>query len=468
MHPHYYNAVEFTDYLNKTVNKINKENKEVYICGDFNFDLLKYDIVNHCQEFCNTMSSNGYLPHITIPTRITDSSMTIIDNIYTNTFSNNIFSGNILAKIADHLSQFISIQRMKPDLYKSKTFKGVYKNFNEDSYLNDLARQCWGSHIPDVNNKYTEFITKLEECTNSHVPIRELSRKEQKIKNKPWITNFILKKITHRNRLFVKKKRNPNNADLKMAYNLFRNSVTRDIKASKRNYYASYFENCKNNMKKTWKGIREIINTKSSMSCISHIYHNGQTITEPITIANTFNNFFTSIGQSINDSIPQTNINPLSYLTNRIDVEVQKIIYSLNNSKYSGPLSIPIKLLKIAAPLIIPPLTDLINLSFETGSFPDEIKVTIVIPVHKAGSKLDINNYRPISLLYYIISVFSKIFEKIMHARLSIFLEEHNIIYTSQFGFQKIILPYIHLLKLLKTSDHVLKTKIMVVEYSLT
>ena len=79
--------------------------------------------MNHCQEFYNTMSSNGYAPHITIPTRITDSSMTIIDNIYTNTFSNNIFSGNILAEIADHLPQFISIQRMKPDLYKSKTFK---------------------------------------------------------------------------------------------------------------------------------------------------------------------------------------------------------------------------------------------------------------------------------------------------------------------------------------------------------
>ena len=77
----------------------------MYICGDF--DLLKYDTVNHCQEFYNTMSSNGYLPHITIPTRITDSSMTIIDNIYTNTSSNNIFSGNILAKIADHLPQFI-------------------------------------------------------------------------------------------------------------------------------------------------------------------------------------------------------------------------------------------------------------------------------------------------------------------------------------------------------------------------
>ena len=125
-HPHYHNAVEFIDYVNKSANKINKENKEVYICGDFNFDLLKYENVNHCQEFYNTMTCNGYLPHITIPTRITDSSMTIIDNMYTNTFSNNILSGNILAKIADHLPQFISIQRKKPDLKKKlKSTKGI-------------------------------------------------------------------------------------------------------------------------------------------------------------------------------------------------------------------------------------------------------------------------------------------------------------------------------------------------------
>ena len=104
--------------------------------------------------------------------------------------------------------------------------------------------------------------------------------------------------------------------------------------------------------------------------------------------------------------------------------EVQKIMFSLDDSKSSGPLSIPIKLLKIAAPVIIPPLTDLINLTFKTGSFPDKIKIAIVIPVHKSGSKLDVNNYHPISLL----SVFSKIIEKIMHARLSAFLEENNII----------------------------------------
>ena len=74
------------------------------------------------------MACHGYLPHITIPTPVTDSSMTIIDSIYTNTFSNNILSGNMLAKIADHLPQFISIQRKKPDLKKTKICKRDYKD----------------------------------------------------------------------------------------------------------------------------------------------------------------------------------------------------------------------------------------------------------------------------------------------------------------------------------------------------
>ena len=64
-------------------------------------------------------------------------------------------------------------------------------------------------------------------------PIRELSRKEQKLKNKPWINKLILKTITRRNKLFVRKKRDPNNPNLRKAYNRFRNSVKRDINASK-------------------------------------------------------------------------------------------------------------------------------------------------------------------------------------------------------------------------------------------
>ena len=64
------------------------------------------------------MASNGYLPQITMPTRLTDTTMSIIDNIYTNTFTEDIFSGNIIIQIADHLLQFISANQKHSKSHK--------------------------------------------------------------------------------------------------------------------------------------------------------------------------------------------------------------------------------------------------------------------------------------------------------------------------------------------------------------
>ena len=71
------------------------------------------------QEFYNLMTSHGFIPQITLPTRITDSSMTLIDNIYSDMLLNNTFSGNIIIGIADHLLQFVSIDNSKIEYNKS-------------------------------------------------------------------------------------------------------------------------------------------------------------------------------------------------------------------------------------------------------------------------------------------------------------------------------------------------------------
>ena len=122
---------------------------------------------------------------------------------------------------------------------------------------------------------------------------------------------------------------------------------------------------------------------------------------------------------------------PTSHLKNRINTdfiiahtsneELMNIILLLDENKSSGPASILVKLLKIALPAIINPLCKLINHYFITGIFPDAVKITKVIPILKAGSTQDVNNYRSISLL----SIFSKIIEKLMHMRLYSFLEQH-------------------------------------------
>ena len=79
-----------------------------------------------------------------------------------------------------------------------------------------------------------------------------------------------------------------------------------------------------------------------------------------------------------------------------------------------------------------PVISHLISSSLREGIFPTKLKCAKVIPLHKGGSRSEITNYRPISLL----SCFSKIYEKVMQARLVKHLKTHNILYASQYGFR--------------------------------
>ena len=91
------------------------------------------------------------------------------------------------------------------------------------------------------------------------------------------------------------------------------------------------------------------------------------------------------------------------------------------------------KFLKILAPAISETLSNISNESFALGIFPDHMKLAMITPIFKGGSKLDVSNYRPVSVLPTI----SKVLEKLMLTRLTEYLEKSKIIYEHQFGFQK-------------------------------
>ena len=297
------------------MSKLSNENKEVYLCGDFNSDLLKLDKVNNYKKFDELMCSYGFLPQILQPTRIQGDSATIIDNIFTNTCNNKIQSGNIITDFSDHYSQFVSVHREKLDFKKITLYKRDYSTFSEGSFREDVSIQNFDNNLEDVNDQFKDFYLRLNGCVERHAPLKKLTPKEVKLKHKPWISAEINKMIKIKNKLFHRKKRQPNSIEIKRLYNLFRNRVNRELKKAKRNYYNKYFEDNCNNIKKTWEGIRSIINIKSSKeSTIAQIKVNNKVINNHKEIVETLNNFFVNVGPNTEKNIPmvqklnQTNI----------------------------------------------------------------------------------------------------------------------------------------------------------------
>ena len=166
-------------------------------------------------------------------------------------------------------------------------------------------------------------------------------------------------------------------------------------------------------------------------------------IDNPKEIVEAFNDFFVNVGPNTEKDVPINpiikpdkflkNTNQFDFVISNISTEEVLDIINQLESKSTGPQSIPVKLLKLIPDLIIIPLCKMISNSFSSGVFPESLKISKVIPIHKDGSTQMLNNYRPISLL----SVFDKIIEKLMHKRLYNFLTEHNILFHNQFGFRK-------------------------------
>ena len=99
-----YNA--FKDSLNELLHKLDSLNEKCFLMGDFNIDLLKLEDNPSTIDFLNQMFSSAFYPLISRPTRITDSSATLIDNISVNNIEENYESGILFTGLSDHLPVF--------------------------------------------------------------------------------------------------------------------------------------------------------------------------------------------------------------------------------------------------------------------------------------------------------------------------------------------------------------------------
>ena len=117
-------------YLNKLLENISKEQKPVFLRGDFNVNLLNYNEHNHTNEFLDCLASNSFIPLILKPTRITS---------HSNVIDPGIISSNLTATISDHLPQFLIILNTFGNVSDNKfnIYEQDWSKFDRENFILD-------------------------------------------------------------------------------------------------------------------------------------------------------------------------------------------------------------------------------------------------------------------------------------------------------------------------------------------
>ena len=450
-HPHM-DVSDFNSfYLSPLLSKVSSENKGLVLLGDFNINLLQSDSHSAYSEFLDLLGSFQITPTITLPTRITAQSSTLIDNIFVSLPSYPSFtSGNLTYSLSDHLPQFLLLHNSNhKSNFISKSFHRSWSKFDKARFSHDFNSFNWNEILSldanSVDESFNSFFTQFSNLLNNHAPIIKLSKRQLKLKSKPWITKDLLTSMKIQDNYFsdFKECSSPGLKHyLHSKYKAYRNRIVSLLRISKKLYYRDFFFSNSRNLKKTWEGVFEIISAKSPKSQDDfNLLLNGKLTSEPELVSEAFNTHFSTIADKLRAKIPPTshhfsewlkNPNQRSFFLNPVcSHDVSKVIFSLKKGKSSGPNSIPLEIFDSIHDALSEILSKLINLSFSTGVFPSLLKIAKVIPIFKKGSKLDVENYRPISLL----SNIDKIFQKLIHKQLSKFLCDCSILFPCQFGF---------------------------------
>ena len=170
------------DFLQNLLNKIQTEKKFSVLAGDFNLNLIKYSKTTDNNQFLEIILSHNFMPQITLSTRATGRTATLIDNTLINSYENKCSSGNITNSVSHHLPQFLFIENIKGQTYKIKNPKAIirdYKNFNSESFQSDIKEIDWSlaTENNDVDLGFETFFKIFSRTLDKHAPCKEIRKK---------------------------------------------------------------------------------------------------------------------------------------------------------------------------------------------------------------------------------------------------------------------------------------------------
>ena len=316
----------------------------------------------------------------------------------------------------------------------------------------DLQNVNWKNYIEttcnkpnDVNCLFNNVHAKIFESINKHAPLKEETVNVGKLKHEPWMTSGLKRSSHNLKKLYKLCLKTGSTIDARDTYVLYRNHLNKVKRRCKIEYYKNSCESYKNNTKKLWEIMNLSIGKTNNKNCvIESIRTENLILTDSVSIANELCKHYSGIGKRLSASIPAPSIDKMTYI-NKIPrnlnslymvpttkEEIIRIIDKLPNKRSNGHDDLSNLLLKKISQEIAKPLEQVFNLSLESGIFPKIMKDAEVVPLYKSKEKDLSVNYRPISLLITI----SKILEKIVYKRTYNFLDAHDQLYNSQYGFR--------------------------------
>lgn len=434
----------FFNFLNKLCAKIMPHcyKKHVIISGDFNLCAIKN--TNNYKRLLHEMLQCRLYQVVHKPTRETHNSTSCIDLVFSNNKNYNLDVEDL--GISDHKSVIYSFKiPTQAECKKMYTSKRIFNEKNIMSFKRELNKTDWHDFISpnnNINTNYNSFNDKLNHILDSTIPITriKLIRKNKQT----WLSKGLKISCYHKRLLKILSNKS-NNKILKTHFRTYSKTLKKATKTAKKLAYSKEMNSSKNKTKTMWKITNKITSkTKHKQHQNIKIKTNNHTIECPKTIANTFNNFFVSVGSSTlphqntlnlptNCKVKTPAINSM-FLEPVTEREVYRMIRNLPNKSSCGIDDIPLTLIKACIEELTPPLTYLINQSFKESTFPEVLKIAKIKPILKKGGCSEIpDQYRPIALL----PVLSKFFEKAMTNRIYNFLEKYNLINQNQYGFRK-------------------------------
>ena len=210
---------------------------------------------------------------------------------------------------------------------------------------------------------------------NVHAPLRKQTRKEKKLKMKPWLTKGISKSIKCKNQLLVKCLKEQNSKQWEY-YKKFRNKITHVKEAAKKSYFQDKIAKNKHNTSKLWQTINNILHRKSRKSnqVPKEIHVKDEIIQNPKNVSNAFNECFVNVGSCLSNKISTAtdcafsatslitiNAKNSFFLRPIAESEILRHINGLKSSKSAGKFGIPIKYIKLSAKIVSPLLAKIYN-----------------------------------------------------------------------------------------------------------